>query len=80
MAEIVFLPCVTTHNLPPDRVLEGALREELEGVVVLGFTKQAEPYFASSYADGGDVMWLMELCKAELLRIAAAIRSGEIKR
>jgi hypothetical protein len=73
MGEVVNLPCITTLNLPPERVLEGALKADLAGVVVLGYTKDGEPYFASTYADGGDVMWLMELCKRMLLDTAERI-------
>lgn len=80
MGEVVNLPCITTHNLSPERVLSAALEADLEGVVVLGYTKDGEAYFASSYADGGSVMWLMELMKRELLKIADAIRDGTITR
>lgn len=72
MTNVVNLPCVTTHNLSPERVLDAAKQAYLEGVVVLGWEKGGAPYFASSIADGGDVMWLMELCKKRLLEIVEA--------
>ena len=34
----------------------------------MGYTETGEEYFASSIADGGDVLWLMERMKAALLR------------
>lgn len=80
MSNVITLPCITTHNLPAERVLNGALEADLAGVVVLGYDKEGKPYFASSYADGGDVMWLMELLKRELLNTADAIARGEITR
>lgn len=66
---VVPLPCVTNMAIPPSRVLQAALDSEdpLDGVVVMGFTKSGDTYFASSYADGGTVLWLWELLKARLL-------------
>jgi coenzyme F420-reducing hydrogenase delta subunit len=69
-AEIINLPCITRLDIDPQRVLTAALEAGLEGVFVMGYTKEGEVYFASSYADGGTVMWLMELAKARLLKIA----------
>lgn len=68
MSKIIILPCVTSLNLPPNRVLQGAWGK-LQGVVVIGWEKQGDFYFASSIADGGDVMWLLEKAKKELLDI-----------
>lgn len=65
---VVALPCVTNMAIPPERVLEAAIQEgNLDGVVVMGYTKDGETYFASSYADGGTVLWLWELLKVRLL-------------
>jgi coenzyme F420-reducing hydrogenase delta subunit len=72
VSNVVNLPCVTRLDLPPERVLQAALEAGLEGVVVMGY-KDGEPYFASTYADGGNVMWLMELLKAKLLKIAGEL-------
>lgn len=66
-AKIITLGCLTRHDLPPDRVLQGAIDADLEGVVLMGYTKGGEHYFASSYADGGTCLWLLEKLKAELL-------------
>lgn len=63
---IVNLPCITRFDIPPDRVLEGAIGQ-MEGVVILGYDRDGYEYFASSYADGGDVLWLLERCKQALL-------------
>lgn len=67
MDNVVKFPGITRLDVDPERVLEAALGQ-LEGVVVLGLTKDGEEeYFASSYADGGTVMWLLERCKKKLL-------------
>lgn len=80
MGDVVNLPCITTLDLTPERVLAAAQDAKLTGCIVMGFDDEGEVYFASTYADGGDVMWLMEWGKRELLRMADAIRSGEIVR
>lgn len=72
---VVTLPCITRLNLPAERILQSALEADLDGAVVMGY-RDGEPYFASTYADGGDVMWLMELCKAKLLKIAGELAPG----
>ncbi len=39
----------------------------MAGVLIVGHNKDGSLYFASTYADGGHVLWLMELAKRELL-------------
>lgn len=59
---------ITRLDLPPDRVLEGAMGE-LDSVVILGYDKEGEEYFASSIADGSDVVWLMRRAELKLLNV-----------
>ena len=66
MAKIIPFTGITQLDFPPDRILEKAMGE-LEGVVILGYDKENREYFASSYADGGTVLWLMERCKNRLM-------------
>lgn len=66
---VIPLNCVTRLNLPPERVLEAALEEGLEEVVLVGYDKDGGFYFAASKADGGSVLWLLELAKTKLMRI-----------
>lgn len=73
MAVIINFTGVTKLDLPADRVLEGA-KGRLDGVLVLGFDSEDGAFYAaSSYADGGTVLWLMEQCKKRLLEGAAEI-------
>lgn len=65
-AELFMFNGITTLDLPPDRILEQA-KGKLQGVMVIGFDKDGEFYGASSYADGGNAMWLIEVCKKRLL-------------
>jgi len=57
---------ITKLDIPVDKVLEGA-KGQLEGIVIMGYDHDGNQYFASSYADGGTVLWLMEQCKINLL-------------
>lgn len=69
MGDVTILPVVTKLPIPPERVLNGALEVEFEDVIVIGFTKTGDGYFASSSADGGDVVWQLERAKLKLLKI-----------
>jgi hypothetical protein len=66
-AKIIPLGNVTRLDLPVNTVLDSA-KDILEGVVILGFSKEdGSLYFGSTYADGGEVIWLLERCKLALL-------------
>ena len=67
-AKVIRLSIPTRQNIRPDRVLRAALGK-LEDGMVLGFTKEGEFYAAASFADGADALWLMELCKLELMQV-----------
>ena len=67
-SNIVIWRGITKHDLPVDRLLDQAKEHGLSSVVILGW-KDGEPYFASSMADGGDVMWLMRNCEKQLLEV-----------
>jgi hypothetical protein len=68
-AKILEFTGITRLDLDPDRILEGA-KGKLQGVIVIGFDQEGEFYGATSYADGGDALWLLELCKLRLLEHA----------
>ncbi len=69
MGDVVILPVVTTLDIPAERVLTGAQTAKLRGTVVIGWDEDGDFYFASSYADGGTVLWLMEQAKRRLLDV-----------
>jgi hypothetical protein len=48
---------------------------KLKGVVVIGFEKDEDGtfYFASSYADGGDVLWLLRSGELRLFNLDAQV-------
>ena len=68
MGDVIELGCITRLDLPPDKVLEKAIGQ-LDSVVIMGYDKEGEQVFASSIADGGQVLWLLEQCKLELLKV-----------
>ena len=68
MSNVVRFTGITTLDLDADHVLESAIGK-LNGVVVVGFDKDGQEYFASSYADGGEVLWLFERAKKRLLEM-----------
>jgi len=69
-AEIIEFDGITRLDLPTDRILAKAMDECLVDVVIIGHTAGGEEYFASSKADGGSVLWMMERAKMALLNIA----------
>jgi len=64
--KVEYLDVITRLDIPVERVLEGATGK-LSSVVILGYTTDDDLYFASSLADGGDVLWLLEKAKKLLL-------------
>uniref|UniRef100_A0A6M3ILV2 Uncharacterized protein n=1 Tax=viral metagenome TaxID=1070528 RepID=A0A6M3ILV2_9ZZZZ len=66
MADISKFDGVTKLDLSADRVIQGAIGK-LDWVVVIGYDKDGDEYFAGSHADGGDVLWLIERMKLQLL-------------
>lgn len=67
MAKIITLNNITRLDIPPERVLSAL--PNLESAIVIGYDKDGDEYFASSIANGGTVLWLLERCKKRLLEI-----------
>ena len=70
MSNIIDLPVITTLPIDPKRVLTKACDVDFERVMIIGYTKDGDEYFASSEADGGTCLWDMERAKHALMRIA----------
>lgn len=68
MGKVIPLGCVTKLDIPVDRVLDSA-KDNLNSVVLMGYDKEGELYFASTMADGGEVLWLIEQLKLQLLSV-----------
>jgi hypothetical protein len=64
---VTVLPVVTSLDVPCERLLTAALESTLQKVIIIGTDAEGEFYFASSTADGGDVLWWLEIAKRKLL-------------
>lgn len=61
---------ITRLDTDPAGVIASAAQADLTGVIILGFDSEGAEYFASSYADGGEVVWHLERAKFKLMQIA----------
>lgn len=66
--KVIRLPCRTKLDLQPDSILKEAIGK-LDRVVILGWNKDEGYYFASSIADGAEVLWLLEKGKFDLMEV-----------
>lgn len=69
MSNVVELSCQTTLDLPAERILSKALDADLDTAIVVGYDKDGDLYFASTTADGGNVLWLFEKAKLALFGV-----------
>jgi hypothetical protein len=65
MSNVIILPVITKLDVPAERILDSA--RHLKSVVIAGYDEEGNEWFASSLADGGDVLWLVERFKQALL-------------
>ena len=68
--KVTILPVETTLDVPCERLLSAALESTLQRVIIIGTDADGQFYFASSMADGGDVLWWIEIAKKKLMEIA----------
>lgn len=68
-SNVIILPVITTLPLPPQRVLEAAIRSDLELAIVVGVTKAGEPYVASTEGYKPDVLWHLAQAQRLLLEL-----------
>jgi hypothetical protein len=73
MPSVVEFTGLTRLKGDPDRVLQSAVGE-LESVVIIGYTKGGDEFFASSEPDGGTCLWLMERTKLKLLQVPERLK------
>jgi hypothetical protein len=69
MTNVVELNCIGTLDLPAERILSKALDADLDTAIVVGYDKDGDLYFASTTADGGNVLWLFEKAKLALFGV-----------
>lgn len=74
-SNVIALDTVSSIDVPASRVLAAALEADLDGVVILGYQNGRE-YFASSYANGRDCLWLIERARHKLMRITDGVTAS----
>lgn len=57
---VVILPVITKLDLDPERTLDGIKKENLKGFILAGYDQDGKEFFSSTYADGGDALWLAQ--------------------
>lgn len=67
MSEITDLKTTTFLDLPTKAILDGAA-DRITHVVLMGYDKEGDYYFASSISDGAEILWLLEQYKKRLLQ------------
>jgi hypothetical protein len=70
MSKVIQFSGITRLDLEPDVVLEN-LKGKLDGFVLVGYDKDEQKFFSSTYADGGTALWLLERLKKQLLDVDA---------
>lgn len=68
MTNIIQFRGITKLDLDPDIVLEN-LKGKLDRFVLIGYDKEGEYFFSSTMGDGGDVLWLTEKLKMQLMNV-----------
>lgn len=67
-ADILKFIGVSLLDSDPDRVLD-EWKGRLQGFVLCGWNQDGEMIYASTYADGGTALWLLEKMKKALLEV-----------
>lgn len=63
------LQIASRHNIDPLPVLINAINRKLTAVVIIGYDEDGEEFFATSYADGADFLWLLKRAEKQILDI-----------
>lgn len=65
-SNVILVDFATTQPIPAERVREAA-EETCEKLLCIGIDKDGDPYYASSFADEQEMLWLIERFKQKLL-------------
>jgi hypothetical protein len=75
MGDVVQGKFITTEDRSPAQVLESTASADLESVVIVGFDKDGDMFFASSAANSAEVIYLLESAKHELFKMEDHLRA-----
>lgn len=65
---VIMSPNVTSLDLTPARILQMAFDADLESVVVVGYDKNGNEYYAATAGDPAETIWLFERSKHRIMR------------
>ena len=64
---VTTFPGASRLSTPVPRILAAAAGKRLQDVIVIGWTDEGEFYFASSDANGAEILWLLRQAEHELI-------------
>lgn len=67
MGNVIELNTMTTATVPPEKVLQAALKAGLTEVIVIGQRPDGTVYFAMSPAEAPSINWLLDCAKRLLM-------------
>ena len=70
MGDVVSLGVQTTLEIPPEKVLRGAIEAKLTEVVIVGVDENGKRYFATSTGYGPDTLWHLQRAIHRLMQVA----------
>lgn len=70
MGDVVSLGGQTKLDVPPEKVLRGAIEAKLTEVVIVGIDENGKRYFATSMAYGPDTLWNLQRAIHRLMQVA----------
>ena len=68
---VIEFPGPTLLDIPPEKILTGALEAKLSMCIVIGECANGEIYTATSTGDLAEIILALEMCKLEFLKQAA---------
>jgi len=68
MGDVVTLNTSTSLTLSTDLILDGAKAANLTEAIVIGTTEEGELYFAMTSGNAPDILWLLEMARATLMK------------
>lgn len=67
MAKVLDFTGGTTVDIPPNKVLKGAIEQDLASVLVIGEDKKGDLYIAGSTSNVPEILFLLERFKFIIL-------------
>ena len=72
--EVIEFPSETFQDIEPKKITEAANKIDFEHVMIVGWEKDGEMYFASSQGSAAEIVLDLEICKRMIMD---GLASGE---